>query len=362
VGGAVRFGLIMQDPDNPKSMSELHLDPTAAAYANAVELRLHGDVTDWFSWTANFNALLNGNAYGRAGTGAATLFTFGNVGVEDLIAQVKLANEFQIWGGRLLVPSDRANFAGPFFMIPWNYPGFYLRNAAPIGPMEGFNGRNNGMTVWGNVADDKFKYFLGVYGLDQGFPAGAPAGAAPFYSARISYTLQGSEPGYFGSSTYYGEKNIVTIGLGGQFQKDGSTDTSVTPPGKANTYIGMADIFAEENLGGAGTLTMEGQFYAFNKGYNFGNGDGIFSPREAFYLGLAYLTPENIGIGKLQPHVRWQQTIDPAWTVIDAGLAYVMKAYDARVLLNYQHIDTGTTGGSGGGISNAIQLGVQLQK
>src|SRR6202012_4961668 len=45
VGGAVRFGLVLQDPDQPKKMSELHLDPNN--YSNAVELRLGGDVTKY---------------------------------------------------------------------------------------------------------------------------------------------------------------------------------------------------------------------------------------------------------------------------------------------------------------------------
>src|ERR1700722_1216211 len=160
IGGAMRFGVILQDPDQPKEMNEFPLDP--GGYSKAFELRLHGDVTDYFSWTANFNALIDSNTLATADIGGVKGPTIADFGIEDLIAQVKIANEFQIWGGRLLVPSDRANFSGPFFMSPWNYPGFYFATKAPIGPMEGPNGRNQGITAWGNVADDKFKYFVGV--------------------------------------------------------------------------------------------------------------------------------------------------------------------------------------------------------
>jgi hypothetical protein len=60
---------------------------------------------------------------------------------------------------------------------------------------------------------------------------------------------------------------------------------------------------------------------------------------------------------------RWQQTVDPAWTIIDGALAYVVKAYDARLVLTYEHIDTGTNAATGAkDVSNALQLGVQLQK
>jgi hypothetical protein len=356
IGGAVRFGVILQDPDQPKKMNEFHLDQ--GNYSNAVELRLHGDVTDVFGWTANFNALIDGDGVGSIGAGKGG--TFADLSIEDLIAQARIADGFQIWGGRLLVPSDRANFSGPFFMSPWNYPGFYKANSAPIGPMEGPNGRNQGITVWGNLADDKFKYFAGVYGIDQG-GANSTAGptANPFYSARLSYTFQGSEPGYFGSSTYYGEKSVTTLGVGGQYQKNGSNNPTTLAP--TDTFIGMADLLTEQAVPGAGTFTFEGQFYGFNKGYQF-SGPGTFSPHEAFYALFSYLTPEPVGIGKLQPLIRWQQTVDPAWTIIDAALAYVVKAYDARLVLTYEHIDTGTNAAGTKDISNALQFGVQLQK
>jgi hypothetical protein len=351
VGGAVRVGFKLQDPDQPKKMSEFHLDPTG--YSNVAELRLRGDLNDYFGWTADFNALLDGDGVG-ASTGGSTYADFS---IEDLIARFKASNEFHIWAGRLLVPSDRSNFSGPFFTSPWNYAGFYFPGkAAPLGPKDFANGRDQGATVWGNVADDKFKYYVGVYGIDQGGPnSSQPPTANPYYSARLSYTLQGSEPGYFGASTYYGEKNVVTIGLGGQYQKDGIGATATTAA--KDMFMGMADILAEENVPGTGTFTFEGQFYKFTDGYEF-SGPGFLSPKEAFYVLFSYLTPEPLGIGKLQPLVRLQQTIDPGWTIFDGALAYVMKAYDARIVLTYEHIDTGSQGGA----NNSLQFGVQLQK
>ena len=45
----------------------------------------------------------------------------------DAIISFDLMDEFHVWAGHLLVPVDRANASGPFFMIPWNYPGFLTR-------------------------------------------------------------------------------------------------------------------------------------------------------------------------------------------------------------------------------------------
>jgi hypothetical protein len=362
----VRVGLRLQDQQKPKDMSEIHLDPYA--YDTTVEARFHGAVTEQFSWVANFNATLL----------APTLAPAASVGVMDLIAQFKAAKEFNIWAGRLLVPSDRSNFTGPFFMVPWNYPGFYFPGAPPLGPKDGPTGRDQGATVWGNAFDDKLKYYVGAHGIDV-----TGNGTQPYFSGRLSYSLQGSEPGYFGSSTYYGAKNVFTIGVSGQYQHNGADSAAgmaaMAPPncspftgaGQAgggtsaspaalckDMGIFMADALAEETVSGVGTFDFEGQFYKFTQGYNFGP---TFAPQEAFYLLADYLTPD-LGFGKLQPMVRWQQTADPGWTIVDAALAYVFKDYSGRVVATYQHIDRGSSATAGPNpIQNSIQLGVQLQ-
>jgi hypothetical protein len=349
----VRVGFRLQDPDQMKSMSEVHLDPYA--YASTVEARFHGTAFEHFSWVANFNAVVN----------SFTLAAPGSVGIMDLIAEYKAVDEFQVWAGRLLVPSDRSNFAGPFFTIPWNYPGFYFKGAPPLGPKDFANGRDVGVTVWGNALENKLKYYGGVYGLGgsfQGSLTGSPFNQQdqmPYLSGRVMYSIQDAEPGYFGSSTYYGAKNVATIGVGAQWQKNGSTDTTTTPPGTRDTALFMADALVEEVVPNAGTFTFEGQYYKFNDGYNFGP---TLAPSHALYVLVAYLTPEAIGIGKFQPAARLQQTIDPAWTIIDAQLAYVIKDYGCRIVANYEHIDRGSGSTAGPNpINNAIQLGIQLQ-
>jgi hypothetical protein len=353
----VRVGLRLQDQQKPKDMTEIHLDPYA--YDTTVEARFHGSVTQQFSWVANFNATLL----------APTLAAPATVGVMDLIAQFKAAKEFNIWAGRLLVPSDRSNFTGPFFMIPWNYPGFYFPGAAPLGPKDGPTGRDQGITAWGNAFDDKFKYYVGAYGIDV-----TGNGTQPYFSGRLSYSLQGSEPGYFGSSTYYGAKNVMTIGISGQYQHNGAEDGAGVIAGSPcptagaidckDSFTFMADALAEESVTGAGTFTFEGQFYKFTQGYVFAGapatGTPILAPEEAFYLLAAYLTPD-LGFGKLQPMVRWQQTGDPGWTVFDAALAYVFKDYSGRVVATYQHIDHGSGSAVANPVQNSIQLGIQLQ-
>ena len=72
----------------------------------------------------------------------------------------------------------------------------------------------------------------------------------------------------------------------------------------------------------------------------------------------SWLTPQTIGIGKLQPLVRWQQTSDPSWKILDAYVTYVIDEYFLRFAVGYEHTDfgAGTTNG------NAILLGAQMQR
>ena len=85
----------------------------------------------------------------------------------DLIGKLELHKTFNLWVGRMLVPSDRSNFSGPWFMAPWNYPGFYPGLGAPAGPRQGAFGRNDGATVWGDFGGGTFKYYLGAFDLRQ---------------------------------------------------------------------------------------------------------------------------------------------------------------------------------------------------
>ena len=83
----------------------------------------------------------------------------------DLIGKFELHDTFNVWFGRMLVPSDRSNFSGAWFMAPWSYPGFFVPGGGPIGPRQGAFGRNDGATVWGQFGGGLLKYYASVFDL-----------------------------------------------------------------------------------------------------------------------------------------------------------------------------------------------------
>jgi hypothetical protein len=314
----------------------------ADAFADAeVDLLLSGKIHKYVGWQADFVATYS-PADGQKVDGAKS-----TAAILDLIGKFELHDAFNVWFGRMLVPSDRSNFSGAWFMAPWSYPGFFVPGGGPIGPRQGAFGRNDGATVWGQFGGGLLKYYASVFDLT------APQ-TSPLYSSRINLSLINPEPGYYHSSTYYGGKDILAIGLSAQFKKDGSvgvdpaTMMALTP----DDYTGFsADVLFEKNLGGAGTIDLESAFYSYN-----GNNEAF---DWSYYALASYLLPTEIGIGKLQPLVRLQQAKPSGGgdnaNIITAQVGYAIKEYAARLALGWERLDNGPK-------TDTIFLGIQLQK
>jgi len=300
-----------------------------------VNIHASGQVVDMISYQVGLAA-----AYGPISPDSGSIN--GSVSILDIIGKLDFDDAFHLWAGRMLVPSDRSNFSGFWFSAPWYYPGFYYNAISamnnffgpPIGPRQGPSGRNDGATLWGQVAGGIFKYYVGVYDVFS-------AGNNPLISSRFNLALINPEPGYFHSSTYYGTKDILALGASAQYQKSkaGADDYSEV----------SVDLLFEKNLKGAGTIDLEGTFYKY-----------FATPMDfSYYVLASYLTPEKVGYGYLQPLVRLQQAKpkdDDIWTIVEAQLGYIIAQDAARLALGYQYQK------AAGVKSNALYLGLQLLK
>ncbi len=353
-----RLGAALQDPNNPKKLGGF-------GTGGDVELHFSNQMRKSLLWTANFTASYgapDGGSYVSPAMGGPAGPT-GNVNVLDLIAQYEPDDAFHLWVGRMLVASDRSNFSGPWFMAPWIYPLFLGPQGAPfavVGPQEGPNGRNDGATIWGQASGGLFKYYLGAYRMYDATspPGGGNARNKPLISGRLNLSLLSPEPGYYSSSTYYG-MDILAIGVGGQYSKN--QDISFKPgdaPGTQADY-GMfnADVLFEKNLAASGVVDLEGAFYKY-----VGKGEPLnFSSM----IMASYLTPD-VGIGKLQPLIRFQQAKEQAVSkggagnnvsMVDAQVGLVIDQYASRLALGFTHASDGANA-----TSNSVFLGVQVQK
>jgi hypothetical protein len=293
----------------------------------------------------------------------------------DAIMKIELSPYFNIWGGRLLVPSERAEMDGPFygnvyqgFKTPF-YPSDFSVKFGSGGA--GVYGRDHGVNVWGNAGPDgKLKYVFGVF---NGLRGDSNTNGSPLFATRIAYQFLNVEdnPAYYTSSTYYGGGgDILTLGYALQYQADGAGSAL-----HKSDFLGMSvDGLFEKPLGGAGVITAEAEYKHFEANYNvaaFSDPDAFNMFRGDAYTGTAlYLLPGKVGIGALQPYLRFSQ-INPDHSTdrneFEGGLNYIIAGHNGRVSLFYQYGDLATKSnvnfapGVTGKKVNAVVLAMQVQ-
>jgi len=309
---------------------------------------------------ATFNTERTG---GSAATGGDA------VRVMDAIAQFEPYESFNVWLGRMLPPSDRSNLDGPFYIVPWAYPGI-ASNYPGLAV-----GRDNGATIWGKPMDGKVVYSIGAFnGHDRG--AGlSNTGNSLLFAGRLAVNFLDAEPApaYYTGSSYGGSKDIFTIALVGQTQKDGVGTTAA--PG--NLKIWNIDALFEKNFGGY-VPTLEGAYYKYDTGgkADCGSGEpgaaacpvadnvGGQVAGKAYIAGASLMFPQVIGWGKFQPYYRYQRlNRDLSSTTIkgqDFGVNYLIKGPNAKISATYSKFDDSRLA-IAAQTTKQFVLGVQLQ-
>ena len=166
-------------------------------------------------------------------------------------------DEFHLWAGHLLVPVDRSNASGPFFMMPWNYPGFFTarrerqRRRAPGGRAVRTQQRRRRL---GRHRGGKFRYFAGAF--DNGNARQQPAvlGQAAPRAARIRSRASGA------TAATSATRTSLSIGLGAQYQKHGSA----TPTGDKDWAEINVDGSSRRSSAADRFVTGEGAYYHYN--------------------------------------------------------------------------------------------------
>ena len=286
-------------------------DSSVSGFAlNSIRLYVNGNVTDQIKLTFN-------TEYTGSGSGAGA----DKLEVLDAIARFEFNDYFNIWAGRFLEPSDRANLAGPYFANDWTpfadgvadyYPGIE-------------NGRDNGVAYWGDFGIAKIQ--LGAF--DGESIRGSTAVKDPskiLYAGRVTLDFWDKEKGYYFNATYYGDKDLLALGLVGQ-TLDSKTDWDV-------------EGILEKKLADYGAVTVNAEYQKDNglnaNAFNNASSDGWFAE-------ASYLFPQVIGIGKFQLLGRYGDktydatalTASQQVKTTEVDVNYIIKEFNARVGLYY---------------------------
>lgn len=324
-GARLRTALVFQNPEDPEKLDDV------GTYLEA-DMYMSGQVHRYWGWLLALHM-----DYGQAPNPNTPAIV--NVQPLDVIAKFEPLKEFNIYMGRMLVQADRFTPGGPWGIDEFFYPGFFMGVAGPPAlPKAGPVGRDVGTTVWGAPFGGHLKYYLGAFQLHN------PA-LSPLFTGRLQLSLLNPEPAFFQRTTYYGTKDLISFGVGAQYQKDGTVQTLPPPADPTMPQIPLTDdhtvitgdVNFEKNIGTAGTLSLVGQVSSFGGDYQFWKNYWVAS--------VGYMLPQVIGIGKLRATVRYQSAMRntddaEATTLLDAQLSYLIAAWYARLGLGYRRGST----------------------
>lgn len=273
----------------------------------------------------------------------------------DAIAKFEYNRYFNIWGGRMLAPTERGELNGPFFHAThdgFKTPFFSQDFSTKFGDSgAGRYGRDDGATLWGSVepgvVPGTLGYAMGIFrGLQSADNAGPNQGGSVLTAARFTYNFLNPEknPGYYTAGTYYGKAgDILALAFGMSYQRNGAGSLA-----HRSDFLGfVGDALFEKVLpNNMGVFTANGEYKQFYANYS----SAAFNDRDCFCMfdgkswtvtGL-YMFPIKIGIGHFQPYGRFT-SVQPNRSnnreEIEAGLNYIIDGFNARISAYYQHGD-----------------------
>ena len=248
-----------------------------------------------------------------------------NLGILDAAGQFSVSPKFNVWVGRFLPPSDRANLYGPFYANEWAVYTDGIQDGYPFV----FQGRDNGAMYWGDFKEGIAKIKVSLGGFDGGSATG---NTDVIGAARVQIDFWDPENGYYLNGTYYGDKNLLAIGGATQWQ---GTKTATT-----------VDFLMERKVMGGGAFTIESEYSRYNRlgGYN-----ANYAKSEGAYGLASFLIPKQVGVGKFEVLGKFAQAdftngmVAPGvknpnyhQRTTEIDFDYVIKQFDARLMSFYK--------------------------
>lgn len=296
VGAGLRTSFVTTSPSGG--------DTTAGFGLDSARLYFNGTVTNQIKFM--FNTEYNGATH--------------SVDVIDAVAQISTSDRMNIWMGRFLPPSDRANLYGPYYSNQWGVYTDGVQDGYPFVT----TGRDDGIAYWGQFGKVKLSG-----GLFDG--ASLNGDTDLLVAARAQVDFWDAEGGYYLNGTYYGDKNLLAIGGAVQAQ-DGNT-------------AGNGDFLLEKKLKGGGTVSVEAEYADYNK---LGGYDSHYGSDQGGYFLASYLFPKPANaMGAVEVLGKYAQAkfskgltaadVDYTWKTTELNVNYVMKQFNARLMFFFRN-------------------------
>jgi hypothetical protein len=294
VGAGVQSSFVHDVPDGGTSTSDFLL--------NSVRLYVNGSATSTIKFMFN-------TEYDGVGN---------HVTVLDAVAQVGLSKKVNFWVGRMLPPSDRANLYGPYYAHHWAVYQDGVQDGYPFVA----TGRDNGALYFGQFG--RMRVEAGAYDGTSATGDNDLIGAG-----RVQYDFWDPEPGHYMNGTFYGDKNILAVGVAAQTQS-----------GKHAT---SGDFLLERKIAAGGAVSLEAELARYDKlgGYN-----ARYGLDQGGYVLASYLFPPMTGmtgrfevLGKFAKATFRRGLAPPDFDydqkTTEFNFNYVIRQFNARAMFFY---------------------------
>ena len=200
-------------------------------------------------------------------------------------------------------------------------------------------GRDDAVTLWGNILDDKLQYRFMV-GDGEESRAKNPDDTMRF-AGRLSYNFFDPETKWFNAGTYLGTKQVLALGIGTDYQKD------MVLGGVEDDYSAWTvDLHYDQPLNNGDNLTFTASYIDISHCPNgvawtsFSSGDDghLISLKAGYFFG------HKLGLGKLQPFAHYQmisadKSADDDTSISTVGLNYYIKGVANKLTLGATFVD-----------------------
>jgi len=245
-----------------------------------------------------------------------------------------LGNDFMIQAGRMYIPFTRnygttSTKALLTTELDWGQGGIRSGIFYPSKV-----GRDDSVTLWGNVLEDKLQYRL-MAGEGAESSTANPDDNLRF-AGRVSFNFFDTETGWFNKGTNLGQKKILAIGGGFDYQQD------LVWGEKQDDYTAYtADIHLDMPMG-AGAVTADAAYIGIENAVNPITSSDLTAGTDGDIMTgqLGFLFHENI-----QPFVHAEVIMPDAsgaedTNVYGAGLNYYIKGLANKLTAEYTLVDS----------------------
>jgi hypothetical protein len=277
-----------------------------------------------------FFSHIGGDRLGQEGVDSPGLGVGSGFTLRDGWIAYSPLDELKIQAGRMYIPFARANgtessMAMLILDMPCEEGGvrgkpFYYSKAC----------RDDGVTLWGNIAEGLVQYRFGLF---QGQQGDVNPDRNIRTAGRVSLSLFDPETNYYNKGNYLGDKKVLSFGAG--FDRQADLQWAAGRP--SEDYSAWTfDVFYDQPIG-TGSATFEGAYLDIQNAQN--RADASY-----YYAQGGILIPSTNKVIRVQPYVRFEKVNIanlPDTLYAGGGLNLFFKKHSLKLVFDLTNVSHG---------------------